>query len=420
MAKIVEDALRLRGSSALETREEDDPLSMIRRIISDQKREEADVPDVYSSILGDTSPEVGEANIVIVGVGGAGCNTINTIMKVGITGARAVAINTDKKHLDRTNAHVKVLIGESITGGLGAGGYPEIGRACAEKDAHLIADALGKRPDLVFIAAGMGGGTGTGAAPVVAKIAKDKGAIVISVVTLPFKSEGKARMMKAAEGVRRLAEYSDTIVTIYNDKLLKFKDLPLDQAFAVADYLLAIMVKGITEIITKRALVNVDYADIRALMSVGGLAAVGIGEANGRGKDRVEEAIRMALENPLVNFNPDGAKGAILVVLGGSSMTLEEVHRAAELVSSRLSPDAVFKWGADIDPSLGDRIRVILLFSGITAPNIITPHPRERRRRTRANPLIDALVDGDRMGEEESRERIMSIVEDTVLKIMTF
>ncbi|MDK2464348.1 MAG: cell division protein FtsZ [Candidatus Korarchaeota archaeon] len=415
MAKMIEDALRLKSElPSLSSPEEDDPLSVIRRIMKPEQTED-DIPDIYADVLGASSPEVGEANIVIVGVGGAGCNTVNTIMKVGITGAKAVAINTDKKHLDKINAHMKVLIGESITGGLGAGGYPEIGRACAEKDAHLIAEALGKRPDLVFIAAGMGGGTGTGAAPVVAKIAKDKGAIVIAVVTLPFKSEGKPRMAKAVEGVKRLAEYSDTIVTIYNDKLLRFKNLPLDEAFAVADYFLAIMVKGITEIITKRALVNVDYADIRALMSTGGLAAVGIGEASGRKGERVEAAIRMAMENPLVDFKPDGARGAILVVLGGKSMTLEEVHKAAEIVSSKLAPNAVFKWGADIDSSLGDRIRVILLFSGIRGPNIII----------RQKPRVPAIVDPTIRGligvreEPEPRERVLQEVLQ-IVQAMTF
>jgi len=415
MAKMIEDALRLRSElSGPEPPEDDDPLSMIRRLMKSESRGD-EGPDFYADILGASSPEVGEANIVIIGVGGAGCNTVNTIMKVGITGAKAVAINTDKKHLNEINAHVKVLIGESITGGLGAGGYPEIGRACAEKDAHLIADALGKRPDLVFIAAGMGGGTGTGAAPVVAKIAKDKGAIVISVVTLPFKSEGKPRMAKAAEGVKRLAEYSDTIVTIYNDKLLRFKNLPLDEAFAVADYFLAIMVKGITEIITKRALVNVDYADIRALMSAGGLAAVGIGEAGGRKGERIDAAIRMAMENPLVDFRPDGARGAILVVLGGKSMTLEEVHKAAEIVSSKLAPNAVFKWGADIDPSLGDRVRVILLFSGIRTPNIIIT------QRHKAPAIVDPVT-RKLMGMREEpvpREVILDIVQ-SVTTVMRF
>jgi cell division protein FtsZ len=312
-------------------------------------------------------------NLIIAGVGGCGSNTIDNISKLGIRGIKLVAVNTDKVHLDGINAPYKVLIGDSITHGLGAGGRPEVARACAEQDAHKISDALGNRPDLVFIAAGMGGGTGTGAAPVVAKIAKDKGAKIIAFITLPFRTEGRHKYKLAQEGIRQLRKWADTVVLISNDKLMKLAgDRPLDEAFMIADMTLAVMVKGIAEIIRKRTMVNVDLNDIRTLMSVGGVAAVGIGESSDP-KRRGEEAVKMALRNQLIEISPEGARGALVVVYGGKNMRLTEVHQITEIVASKMSSDAIIKIGADIDESLGDGIRVILLLTGIRSPDMLGP-----------------------------------------------
>lgn len=312
-------------------------------------------------------------NIVIVGIGGCGSNTIHNLNKLQVEGVKLVAVNTDKIHLDGVNAPIKILIGESITHGLGAGGRPEVARACAEQDAHKISDALGNRPDLVFIAAGMGGGTGTGAAPVVAKIAKDKGARVIGFVTLPFKTEGRHKYKIAQEGIRQLRKWADTVVLISNDRLLQLAgDLPIDQAFVMADYTLAVMVKGIAEIIRKRTMVNVDLNDIRMLMSAGGVAAVGIGESSDP-KRRAEEAVKMALRNQLIDISPDGARGALVVVYGGKNLKLTEVHQITGIVASRMSSDAIIKIGADMNEQLGDTVRVILLLTGIKSPDVLGP-----------------------------------------------
>ncbi len=358
--------------------------------------------------------KIGEAQIVIVGVGGGGCNTASALMRLGIEGATIIAINTDMAHLDRSLAHKKVLIGYSITGGLGAGGYPEVGRACAIKDSNKIAEALGSKPDLVFIAAGMGGGTGTGAAPVVARIAKEKGAIVISVVTMPFEHEGRDRRKKAVSGVRRLRKYSDTVIMISNDKLLQYKDLKLQEAFDLANYVLAVMVKGITEIINKKALINIDFADIKALMSVGGgLSAVGIGESSSEGGNRVIEAIEVALENKLLDYDVDGAKGALLLIIGGEDLTLDEATRGADMIHKKLAPDAVFKWGADIDPSMGKTVRVILVLAGIMSQSII---PGIEWSRERVAPRL--AVDGGLLDPDGAAAEILERRKSLVYSIL--
>ncbi len=325
--------------------------------------------DVSSEGLSGES-EVGQGNIVIVGVGGCGSNTVETIAKLKVKGIKLVAINTDKHHLDGVEVPNKILIGESITNGLGAGGIPEVARACAEHDAHKISEALGSRPDLVFIAAGMGGGTGTGAAPVVAKIAKDKGAKVVGFVTMPFRTEGRHKMRIAQEGVKQLRKWADTVVLISNDKLLQLAgDLSVDEAFKMADLTLATMVKGIAEIIWRRTMMNIDLNDIKLLMSAGGVAAVGIGQSSDP-KRRASEAVKMALKNQLIDISPDGAKGALIVVYGGN-LKLNEVYEISEIVTSRMSSDAIVKIGADIDPSLGDTLRVILLLTGVKSPDIL-------------------------------------------------
>ncbi|MGC9103521.1 MAG: cell division protein FtsZ [Candidatus Methanodesulfokora sp.] len=358
-------------------------LNLLRSLSSKEERREFEEQSWSyepSFSLEEPVDGVGKARIVIIGVGGAGCNTANTLMELGVKGAEVIAVNTDFQHLQRVKAHKKVLIGKSITNGLGAGGSPELARACAENDASLIAEALGNRVDLAFVAAGMGGGTGTGASPVVARIAREKGARVIGVVTLPFKAEQRLRMKVAMEGVKQLRKYADTVVLISNDKLLSLAGpLPIQDAFRIGDYTLAVMVKGITEIINKKALVNVDLQDVRNVMAAGGVSAVGIGESD-HPNHRATEAVKMALENQLIDISTDGATGALIVVTGGPSMKLSEVTEIAEYVTNKMDPNAVIKIGADIDPNLGEKIRVILLLSGISSPQILPGSPEPIKR----------------------------------------
>jgi len=315
------------------------------------------------------SREPGRARIVVIGTGGAGNNTINRLMTIGIQGAECIAVNTDKQHLDSIKAHRKILIGENLTHGLGTGGFPEIGAAAAEESRDVLEDVL-RDADLVFIAAGMGGGTGTGSAPVIAEIAKEAGAIVVGVVTMPFHIE-KARIKKAKEGLKRLLQRADTVVVIDNNRLLDLvPDLPIEEAFSVADEILANMVKGITETIALPSLINLDFADVRAIMSNGGVAMVGIGE--GEGKDRGREAVKNAIFNPLLDVDITGAKGALVHVSGSLNMTLKEAAMCAEFVAEKMDDNARIIWGARIDPTLDpDVLRCILIVTGVKSPHIL-------------------------------------------------
>ena len=319
--------------------------------------------------------EVKKARIVVFGVGGAGQNTITRLTEMGIEGAVTVSINTDAKHLTVGKADKKILIGKELTKGLGAGGYPEIGRKCAEESRNEIKEALDSA-DLVFVCAGEGGGTGTGGAPVVAEIAKSIGAIVIGVVTMPFKIEG-ARIAKAEEGLARLRQFCDTVIVIENDRLLKYAgELPIQQAFAVADELIASMVKGITETITLPSLVNVDYADVRAVMYAGGVAALGVGESDS--SDRAVDAVTKALTNPLLDVDYTGAHGALIHITGGNDLRLDEVNKIGEMVSQYLDPSAQVIWGARILPEFTGKIQVITIITGVQSPYILGPVTHEK------------------------------------------
>ncbi|MEM4678699.1 MAG: cell division protein FtsZ [Candidatus Jordarchaeales archaeon] len=319
--------------------------------------------------------KVGEARIAVIGTGGAGNNTVDRLMHMGIVGAECIAINTDKQHLDRVRAHKKLLIGRKITGGRGAGGFPHIGEAAAEESKEEIAELL-RGADLVFIAAGMGGGTGTGSAPVIAEIAKKMGAIVVGVVTMPFKME-KGRIQKAIEGLNKLRYFADTVVVIDNNRLLNLvPNLPIDEAFSVADEILANMVKGITETISLPSLVNLDYADVQSVLRNGGVAMVGIGE--GEGENRVEKAVKSALDSPLLDVDITGASGALIHVTGGPDMTLTEATRAGELITEKMVDDALVIWGARVDPSLMGTIRIILILTGVSSPQLLGPAEYEK------------------------------------------
>ena len=314
--------------------------------------------------------KTGSARILVVGTGGAGNNTVNRIMQIGIQGAKCIAVNTDQQHLDVTNAHLKLLIGKNVTRGLGAGGYPRMGEAAAEESREELTEILSDA-DLVFVACGMGGGTGTGSAPIIADIAKKMGSIVVGVVTMPFNVE-RGRIIKAKQGLRKLRYYADTVVVIDNNRLLDLvPNLPIEEAFSVADEILANMVKGITECISIPSLINLDYADVRSILTDGGVAMVGIGEA--KGENRVERAVQNALDCPLLDVDIVGATGALIHVTGGSDLTLAEATGVAELITDKMIDDANVIWGARKDPRADGMIRVILILTGVSSPQLLGP-----------------------------------------------
>ena len=308
------------------------------------------------------------ANIKVVGCGGGGNNTINRITEVGIKGAETIAINTDAQDLLYTNATKKILIGKNITKGLGAGSIPKIGEEAARESEQEIKLALANS-DLVFITCGLGGGTGTGSAPVVADIAKKMGALAVAIVTVPFNMEGHRRYQNALYGLEKLEQLTDTLIVIPNDKLLQIApDLPLNTAFKVADEILTNAVKGIAEMVTKTGLVNLDFADIKTVMGHGGVALIGVGESDS--ENRAKEAVQKALENPLLDVDITGANGALINVAGGPDMTLEEARQVVEAVSSKLDEDANIIWGAQIYEDLDKTIRVMLIVTGVNSSQI--------------------------------------------------
>ena len=320
------------------------------------------------SNLVDENIQIGRANIKVIGTGGAGCNMTTWLFKKGVRGAEVVAMNTDKQHLDMMSADKKVLIGRDLTRGLGAGGYANVGMEAAKEQLPEIKDSL-KGADMVFICAGMGGGTGTGAAPVVAQAARDVGAIVIGTVTSPFTIE-RARVDKAEFGLQQLRNVSDTVIVIDNNRLVQIAgNLPVQQAFAVANELVATMIKGIVEIIAVPSLVNLDYADVKAIMTNGGVSVVGVGESDG--ERRVEEATKRALTNPLLDVSYKGASGALIHVSGGPDMTLDEVNRIGELVTESLDPDANCIWGARVEDQMKGKIRVMAIITGVQSPYVL-------------------------------------------------
>jgi len=309
-------------------------------------------------------------SIKIVGCGGGGSNTITRMYDEGITGAEMCAINTDAPHLLHVHSPRKVLIGQHITRGLGAGAIPQVGAEAAKESEQQLRSFIDKS-NVVFVTAGMGGGTGTGSAPMVAKIAKETGALVMGVVTLPFTGEGKARMENALWGLQQLVRYCDTTITIPNDKLLELvPKLPIEAAFKVADEILVQTIRGITEIVTKPGLVNLDYSDIQTIMKDGGVAMVGIGESDSD-RNRIEEAVQAALHCPLLGeMNLSEAKGALVRVVGGHDMTISEAEKAAEMVTSSVSPNARVIWGCSIDPTMEKTVQILLILTGVKSEHL--------------------------------------------------
>ncbi|MBS3167266.1 cell division protein FtsZ [Candidatus Woesearchaeota archaeon] len=308
------------------------------------------------------------AKIKVIGCGGGGNNTINRITEVGIAGSETIAINTDAQDLLYTNADNKILIGKELTGGLGAGSIPKVGEDAAKESEHDIRQKL-QGADMVFITCGMGGGTGTGSAPVVAEIAKKNGSLVVAIVTIPFSMEGHRRYENAVIGLEKLEKAADTLIVIPNDKLLELApDLPLHTAFKVADEILTNAVKGIAELVTKAGLVNLDFADVKAVMSEGGVSMIGVGESDS--ENRAVEAVEKAMQNPLLDVDIAGAAGALINVCGGPSMTLDEARRVVEMVSEKLDEDARIIWGAQISEDLGNTIKTLLIVTGVSSPQI--------------------------------------------------
>lgn len=314
--------------------------------------------------------EFGDPRIVVVGCGGAGNNTVNRLYSIGVNGAETVAINTDKQHLQMIEADTKVLVGKTLTQGLGAGGDPNMGERATEMARGTVKDVL-SGADLVFVTAGMGGGTGTGAAPVVATVAKELGAIVVGMVSTPFNVE-RARTVKAEEGLEALRQEADSIIVLDNNRLLDYvPNLPIGKAFSVMDQIIAETVKGISETITQPSLINLDYADMTAIMGQGGVAVMLVGET--QDKNKTEEVVRDAMSHPLLDVDYRGATGGLVHITGGPDLTLKEAEGIAQQITERLEADANVIWGARIQEEYKGKVRVMAIMTGVQSAQILGP-----------------------------------------------
>ncbi len=309
------------------------------------------------------------SKIKVIGIGGGGNNSLSRMREIGIKGGELIAINTDAQDLLYANADQKILIGKELTQGLGAGSNPKVGQEAAKESESEIKKKLAES-DLIFITCGMGGGTGTGAAPVVASIAKKQGALTIGVVTMPFTVEGQKRIENAIMGLEKMEANVDTLIVIPNDKLLELApELPIQTAFKISDEILTNAVKGTTELITTSGLVNLDFADIKAVMVNGGVSLIGMGESDT--EHRAEDAVKKSLENPLLDVDISDAKGALVNIIGGQDMSLEECKTIIKSVGDKLSHDAKMIWGAKISPDMGKSIRVLLIVTGVKSSQIL-------------------------------------------------
>lgn len=308
------------------------------------------------------------ARIKVIGVGGGGGNTTSRMREIGIKGGEIIAINTDAQDLLYASADQKILIGREISKGLGSGSNPRIGAEAAKEQEQEIKKKLANS-DLIFVTCGLGGGTGTGAAPVVSEIAKKQGSLVIGVVTLPFTVEGAKRIENAMEGLERMEGIVDTLIVIPNDKLLDLApDLPLPTAFKIADEILTNAVKGITELVTSSGLVNLDFADIKTIMANGGVSLIGMGESDS--SDRAMEAVEKALNNPLLDVDVKNAQGALINVIGGTNLSLEEYKQVIQKIGQQLSPDAKIISGAQISKDMEKSLKVMIVITGVKSPQI--------------------------------------------------
>ena len=346
------------------------------------------------------------AQIKVVGVGGGGSNAVNRMIEEGLVGVDFLAVNTDAQALLLSEAPTRVRIGDKLTRGLGAGGDPDIGRKAAEESSDELYQVLDSA-DMVFITAGIGGGTGTGAAPIISRIAKEVGALTIGVVTRPFSFEGSRRQQTAQQGIELLKEQVDTLIVIPNDRLLQIVDkkMNLQDAFRVADDVLRQGIQGISELITVPGLINLDFADVRTIMSEGGAALMAVGRASG--EERARKAAELAISSELLDVTIDGARGILFNVTGGDDMTLFEVNEAAAIIKETAHPDVNLIFGAVIDPDMGDELRITVIATGFEQP---APASQARRREPRRQPVeseydAGSLFRGRVSGRQEPRHR---------------
>ena len=370
------------------------------------------------------------AVIKVIGIGGGGGKAVNRMIEAGLKGVEFIAINTDSQDLFMSDADVKLDIGRKLTKGLGAGASPEIGKQAAMDSVSEIEEVL-RGADMVFITAGEGGGTGTGAAPIVAKVAKDLGALTVGVVTRPFAFEGKRRSAQAEEGIENLRSEVDTLIVIPNDRLLSISDrsISLVEAFRSADQVLLSGVQGITDLITTPGLINLDFADVRSVMSGAGSALMGIGSA--RGESRASKAAELAVSSPLLEASIDGAHGVLLSIAGGSDLGLFEVHEAAEMVAKFAHPDANIIFGTQIDDTLGDEVRVTVIaagFEGGEPKRVAVPVIDSAALSGKVNPIPDndpiavamEATNGDSSNGQRRRVRFEELLADDDIDVPDF
>lgn len=316
----------------------------------------------------DDFDQFGDPRILVVGCGGAGNNTVNRLSNMNVKGAETIALNTDKQHLEMIEADTKILVGKSLTEGLGAGGDPEIGKKATQQSEETVRDQL-EDADLVFVTAGMGGGTGTGAAPVVSKIAKDVGAIVVGMVSMPFDVE-KSREKKAQEGLEAMNQFADSTIVLKNERLLDYvPNLPLGKAFSVMDQIISETVKGITETITEPSLINLDYADMRSIMEGSGVAVMLVGESDD--SNNKEEVVSNALSNPLLDVGYESADGGLIHITGGPELTLKEAQDIAKGLTQRLDNDSEVIWGSRVDEEYQGKVQLMAIMTGVESQEVV-------------------------------------------------
>ena len=366
---------------------------------SEQRMEEKET----SNLVSDIDKELGEiikgikTNIYVIGAGGAGNNTITRLNEMGIEGAETISVNTDAQDLFYSQSGKKILLGRQTSKGLGAGGEPAIGEECAEESEDEIREEL-EGADMVFVTCGLGGGTGTGSAPIISKLSKKLGALTVAVVTMPFSAEGIRRRENADQGLEKLQEAADTVIVIPNDKLLEVApNLPLNKAFMVSDEILGRAVKGITELITKEGLISLDFADIRSIMSGSGMAMIGMGESDSG--DRALESVHEALSSPLLDIDISNAKGALVNISGSSDLTLHEAEKIVQVVADKLDPEANIIWGTQIDESLQNTVRTTVIVSGIKSNYDVATTPEIEYAEEKSEPestddQLDDFIDG--------------------------
>jgi len=379
----------------------DDAIKESEKRLEDKRPNERIHSDLDEELLSfiDEGGNGYQTKILVIGAGGSGNNTITRLNDVGVDGVETIAINTDAQDLFYTQSLKKILIGKTVCKGKGAGGKPELGEDSAEESKGEIKSEI-ENTDMVFIACGLGGGTGTGSAPIIAKLAKKAGALTVAVVTMPFSSEGINRMKNADKGLQKLQENCDSVIVVPNDKLLEIaNNMPLEKAFYVADEILVRAVKGITELITKPCLLNLDFADVRTIMEGAGMAMIGMGESDTG--DRALESVHEALNSPLLDLDPSNAKGALINVSGSSDLTLHEAEKIVQIVADKLDSEANIIWGAQIDDSLQSTVRTTIVVSGVKSSNLSLNPADDNLNRieisenhsTEVDPLED-LIDG--------------------------